>query len=214
MAKKKTDPKGSTVVITPPNFEYVRVAIRGIVPFVQHKFSSRAQQKIRDTQEQGGRSKSRKKRDPRDFEADFLAAQHISHEGWHGIPCAAFRAALISACRTADYVMTRAKLALFVEPDGFSEDDDTPLVRITKGEPEMFITSARNEGGTVDIRSRPRWRPGWEATVTIRYDADRFTAEDVINLLHRAGGQVGIGEGRPDSKKSTGQGWGLFDLVA
>jgi len=32
-------------------------------------------------------------------------------------------------------------------------------------------------------------------------------------LLARVGMQVGIGEGRPDSKNSAGMGWGLFEVV-
>ena len=57
------------------------------------------------------------------------------------------------------------------------------------------------------------WREGWEAVVRIKYDADMFTLTDVANLLMRAGAQVGIGEGRPDSRKSCGIGWGIFDLI-
>lgn len=34
----------------------------------------------------------------------------------------------------------------------------------------------------------------------------------MVNLLSRAGLQVGIGEGRPDSKKSAGMGYGLFTV--
>jgi hypothetical protein len=57
------------------------------------------------------------------------------------------------------------------------------------------------------------WRPGWEAKVRIRFDGDQFTLTDVTNLLMRVGLQVGIGEGRPDSKMSTGMGWGMFEVL-
>ena len=56
------------------------------------------------------------------------------------------------------------------------------------------------------------WQTGWEAALRVQYDADQFTRHDVTNLLVRVGLQVGIGEGRPDSRKSNGQGWGLFDV--
>ena len=118
------------------------------------------------------------------------------------MPCSAFRNALISACRTAGFVMTRAKLALFVEADGYDEDG-TPLVYFTKGEPHKHIGYARNQTGVADIRSRPMWNPGWEATVRVRFDGDMFTPTDVANLMVRVGQQVGIGEGRPDSKQSA-----------
>ena len=35
---------------------------------------------------------------------------------------------------------------------------------------------------------------------------------DVTNLMQRVGMQVGIGEGRPDSRDSAGLGWGTFRL--
>lgn len=44
---------------------------------------------------------------------------------------------------------------------------------------------------------------------TILVDA---LAVDVANLMNRVGAQVGIGEGRPDSKNSAGMGWGLFSI--
>ena len=101
---------------------------------------------------------------------------------------------------------------IFIEADGFDKDDQTPLVKITKGSPVYCEHYVRNETGVVDLRARPMWREGWEAIVRIRFDADQFTAEDIANLLSRTGLQVGIGEGRPDSKKSCGMGWGLFEL--
>ena len=40
-----------------------------------------------------------------------------------------------------------------------------------------------------------------------------LTEEDVVNLMARVGMQVGIGEGRPDSKASAGLGNGLFQIL-
>ena len=47
----------------------------------------------------------------------------------------------------------------------------------------------------------------------MRFDYDQFGYDDVSNLVLRAGIQVGVGEGRPDSKKSTGMGWGTFTIT-
>lgn len=47
----------------------------------------------------------------------------------------------------------------------------------------------------------------------IRFDADLFTKTDIVNLIMRVGAQVGIGEGRPDSKDSAGMGFGLFEII-
>jgi len=108
--------------------------------------------------------------------------------------------------------MTFAKLSVFVEPDGFDAADGTPLVRIN-GEPHIHEASVRNESGVADIRWRPMWDEGWSATVRVKWDEDQFSATDIMNLMLRAGLQVGIGEGRPDSPKSNGLGWGQFEVV-
>ena len=201
-----------TVTIAAPNFETVAFPIVGTAPFVMHKFAAKARLQMMEKQAAGGAGRSKNARAPRDFDADFEGAKHLSMDGWIGISAPSFRNAMISACRAAGFVMTRAKLAVFVEPDGFDVDDGTPLVRITKGDPVKHEGYARNETGVVDIRVRPMWREGWEATVRVTFDADMFTVADVANLLARAGTQVGIGEGRPDSKKSAGCGWGTFKL--
>ena len=54
--------------------------------------------------------------------------------------------------------------------------------------------------------------PEWSAKLKIKFDSDMFSVHDVANLLSRMGAQVGIGEGRPDSKNSAGMGWGTFDV--
>jgi hypothetical protein len=157
--------------------------------------------------------KAKTERDPRDYQQDFLNAQHVSTDGWNGIPCPAFRAAMIDACRSVGLVMTRAKMAVFVVPDGFDRDEGTPLVRIiSKDPPERIESLVRNDNGGADIRIRPMWRE-WQADVKIQWDADMISADSVVNLLDRAGLQVGIGEGRPYSKDSVGQGWGTFTVV-
>lgn len=193
------------------NRQRVDFQIVGVAPYVQHKFSAKAKNKIKETQEAGATARGKKQREAKDFERVYQEAIHYSADGWIGIPASAFRNAMISACRTIGYKMTHAKLAVFVDADGFDRDDGTPLVRI-HGEPECNISPARNDNGSIDLRARPMWREGWIAKVRLSFDADMFTVEDVANLLQRAGLQVGIGEGRPDSKNSPGCGWGTFDI--
>ncbi len=201
------------VEIKAPNLQTIEVAIEGTAPYVQNKFSEKSRQLMRQTQEAGSAGRGKKPRDAKDFQACYENAKHKAKGGWVGIPAPAFRNAMISACRIVGFQMTRAKLAVFVEADGFDEGDGTPLVKITKGEPTYHEGYVRNESGVVDIRPRPMWREGWQAIVRVTYDVDMFAQQDVINLLARAGYQVGVGEGRPDSKKSAGMGWGTFQIV-
>ena len=201
------------VVIRKPRMQEASFLIRGSTPLVMNKFSQKAKEMMRKGQEEGSTPKKGKKRDPKDFLALFKAAQHVSTQGWVGIPASAFRRALVSACRLVDFKMTLAKLSAFIVADGFDADDGTPLVKITKGKPEMVVHHVRNASGVCDVRPRPMWKEGWEARVHLRWDADQFSVEDMSNLLMRVGLQAGILEGRPDSTKSAGMGWGLFDLV-
>jgi hypothetical protein len=201
-----------SVVITPPKMEVVNIKIVGTVPLVMNRFSQKAMAMMRDKQAAGSVAKKGVKREAKDFQQCYEQAKHVAAEGWCGIPASAFRNASISACRTVGFKMTLAKLALFVEADGFDVVDGTPLVKITKGEPRYVEHPVRNDSGVADIRPRPMWEPGWEATVRIRYDADVFTVTDVFNLVSRIGSSVGICEGRPDSKNSAGVGWGLFKV--
>lgn len=209
-------PNGAAKVVTikAPNMQRASFRIIGTAPLVINRFALKAMEQMKAKQEAGSTAKKGSKKDPKNFQALYEQAKHISTEGWNGISAAAFRAAMISACRMVGFQMTRAKLSVFVEPDGIDAVDHTPLVRITKGEPEYFEAPARLESGVMDIRARPMWKPGWEAVVRIKWDADQFTAEDVANLLGRVGLQVGIGEGRPDSRNSCGMGWGLFSVAS
>lgn len=199
------------VEIPAPKFRICELKLVGSAPLVMHKFSAKARNQIIETQKAGSQAKGKKVREPKNFDEVYEGAMHLTPQGWCGIPAGAFRNAMISACRTVGYKMTHAKLAAFVLADGYDKDDETPLIRIY-GEPSRHTTYARNDNGSVDIRVRPMWKK-WSLTVRIRYDADMFSQRDIVNLMMRVGQQVGIGEGRPDSKNSAGMGWGLFDIA-
>ncbi|MFH1731956.1 MAG: hypothetical protein ABIF82_09955 [Planctomycetota bacterium] len=209
----KTTAQKELVRIPPPNIGTASFSIRGVAPLVMHKFSAKAKRKMMETQERGSQKAKGTKREARDFDGEWQDAIHRDEDGFAGIPASAFRAAAISACRLAGFKMTVAKLSLFVCADGFDREDGMPLVRITKGKPSRVDSTVRLESGVCSVVARPMWAPGWEAKVRVRYDADQFSLSDVANLLHRVGSQVGILEGRPDSRQSAGMGWGLFELA-
>jgi len=201
------------VVIAPPDLRVAAFTIIGTAPYVQEKFSQTTREKMASKMRAGSQSRKGVKREPRDFDADYEAAMHKMDGGGCGIPAPAFRNAMIDACRLTGFHMTQAKMSIFCLADGFDADDATPLVKITKGKPEKFVVATRNATGVADLRSRPKWAVGWGAEVRIQWDADQFSLEDVANLLARAGAQVGVGAGRPFSKKSAGMGWGTFRVA-
>lgn len=215
-AHKNNFKKESTqITITPPNTKIIKAKVVGTSPLVMNRFSQKAKQQIQETQEGGSTSKSTKKqRDPKNFEELYEAAKHLSKEGWPGIPATAFRNSMVRACSLVNIPMTLAKMAIFIVSDGDDREEGTPLVKITGGSAcYNWIAPCRNASGVIDLRPRPRWDE-WACTVTIRYDADIFTAASVVNLLARSGEQVGVLEGRPASKNSCGLGFGCWALVS
>lgn len=203
----------SVVQIKAPNIQAATFRIIGTAPLVQAKFSQKAKEMMMATQAAGSQAKSKKVREAKDFDSACDGSVHYSREGWVGIPAGAFRAAMISACRLVGFKMTLAKLSLFIEADGFDRDEGTPLVKLIAKAYRRVDLHVRNATGVIDIRSRPMWDE-WEADVRVRYDADQFSLTDVSNLMARVGQQVGLCEGRPDSKSSAGMGWGTFRLAS
>ena len=200
------------VHIAPPNIQPGEVWIKGTAPLVMHKFSDKAKNMMREKQAAGTTANTKKgNRAAKDFDALFEGARHRSFEGWDGIPAAAFRNACIDACRLVNYKMTMAKMSIVVMADGFDSTEGTPLVKIIGGEPRKLESMVRLATGVCDISVRPQWLE-WGARIRFKYDADQFTANDVVNLIARAGMQVGVCEGRPFSKNSNGMGWGTFEI--
>lgn len=203
--------RSERIIIAKPNFRTAVIEIKSTAPFVFNKFSARSQQAMTEKQEAGQQAKNRRKREPKEFDKIWRETVHYSEEGWHGFPAASIRNALIEACKTVGFKMTIAKLSIFVEPDGYDATDLQPLVRMFGDVPVRFDAAVRLALGSTDIATRGRVMK-WTATLRIRWDADQFTANDLMNLVARAGEQVGIGAGRPGSKVSTGMGWGTFRL--
>lgn len=216
MAKKDevAVPKGEAIraiVVKAPNFGTVRFEIVGTAPLVMNKFSAKAKQGMMDAMGASpGTSRSRAKREPVNWAERLDGAIHYSTDNWIGIPAAAFRAAAVSACRLVNYKMTLAKMAIFIRPDGFDRDEGSPLVRLY-GDYQAVDHVVRLATGVATVTRRPMFMD-WKAHLTVDYDGDMFSQSDLYNLFMRVGLQVGIGEGRPDSKSSVGMGWGTFRI--
>jgi hypothetical protein len=211
-------PEGSviskSVTIQPVRFQRATFNLVALAdtPLVIHRFSAKTKIEMRQKMEQGKSASSRKNREAKDTNASFNESRYISRDGWDGFHAGSLRKALISACRLVNFKMVLAKLSVFVEADGVDAlEPQIPLVRIRDCEPVKQEDMARVETGQPYVTIRSAYH-SWTARPTIRWDSDQFTLTDITNLLSRVGQQVGIGEGRPDSKNSAGMGWGLFTI--
>lgn len=217
VTRKNTTPASSsaapstTVTIKPPNFGLAEFRVRGIAPLVIHRFSAKTKQQMKEKMETGKAASSKKNRQAKSTDDLYEESRYRSKDGWDGFNASAVRAAMISACRLVGFKMTLAKLSVFVEADGVdATEPQIPLIRII-GEPTKQEDMARVDTGQPYVTVRAAYH-GWKARIRIRFDADQFTLQDVTNLISRVGLQVGIGEGRPDSKNSAGMGWGQFTI--
>jgi hypothetical protein len=203
------------VTITAPKLQVAEFRIVGSAPLVIHRFDQKVADSFRDKIKAGTTPRGKAKHEGREPEAIMNAGRYIGGaEGkeWDGFNASAIRCAMISACRLVNFKMTLAKLSIFVLEDGRDLLNPLiPLVRID-GKPEMSEMVGRTETDVAMLVIRPMYFP-WSATLRIRFDADQFKVADVSNLLMRVGQQVGICEGRPDSKNSAGMGWGTFDIA-
>lgn len=199
------------VTITKPNFQTAVFDIIGQDVLVIHRFSAKTKEQMKQKMETGKAAGNKKNREAKSTDVTFNEARYVSKDGWDGFHAGALRNALISACRLVGFKMTLAKLSVFVQADGYdATEPQIPLIRII-GEATKQEDMARVETGQPYVTVRAAYH-GWKSTVRIRFDADQFTIEDITNLLSRVGQQVGLGEGRPDSKNSAGMGWGLFTV--
>lgn len=220
--RKAKQPEEKQIIITRPKIKIATVRLNGTAPYVSNGANAVDLIKtLTRPEEEVKAMRAAKKRQARNFTIPYETSKHIAvTEGsppkpvkkpWCGIPCTAFRWALIDACRLCDIEMTRAKMLVFVEADGW-DDQGAGLVKILGGLPESFNAIVRcppGPTGAPNVATRARW-PKWHVNLRVRYDAELLKDESVGNLIERAGVSCGVGAGRPFSKTSPGMGWGTW----
>jgi hypothetical protein len=205
-------PKSTSLVIPAPKFGEATFTLKGVAPLVIHRMSHKLKLQMKQKMEEGKASGSKRNREAKDTDVLYEDAKYSSKDGWEGVHAASFRNAMISACRLVNFKMTLAKLSIFIEADGWdAAEPQIPLVRI-HGKSFKQEDLARVETGQPYVTVRAAYHD-WKINLRVRWDLDQFSTADIGNLLVRVGQQVGIGEGRPDSKNSAGMGWGLFMVV-
>jgi hypothetical protein len=215
VAKVAKSPEAQNIVISRPVFKTAVFKITGTAPLVIHRISKKLEGEFLDKIRLGSKPAGKKKFAPQDPDEICDAGRYYGEtngERWEGFNAAAIRCALISACRLCNFKMTIAKMSVFCVADG--RDILNPLYSLVRihGDSKRSEMMARTETGVAMLTIRPMYFP-WSADVRLRWDASQFSIEDLANLLMRAGQQVGIGEGRPDSKNSAGMEWGLFEVA-
>lgn len=207
------DPAAPPQSVTIPAFEKTLATIKvvGVSPLVIHHFGAKARRMMLASHLEPGGRRLKAKHEPRNPVDEYNEARYISTDGWDGIRSAAFKAAMVAACRQVDKLpMVLAKGLFFVEGDGYTADGYN-LTRI-EGTPTMREDYARNKTGTVDLRFRPQYMP-WACVLSISFNPRMLALDGVINLLQIAGWSVGVGEMRPGAPLAPAGEFGRFKVA-
>lgn len=213
LSKEKKD-KRTKLVIPELNVKMLQVRIRGISPLIIRAWDDKTAQQLADKAMGIKAPAARPNVDP---EATWNAARYISTDGWDGIPCGAFRAAIIESIDCVDvpkndFSMTRGKKTIFVLPDGIHPQSQRELVRIY-GKPECYALMQPTSGGGPYMSYRPRFNE-WECRLRVQFNASRIDAQGVLNLVSIAGYFVGVGEHRPTAPDSKTGSSGRWEVIA
>lgn len=171
--------------------------IQGISPFIQHKWSKKAEQEMRD-KHAGVRVKNREIRDP---EQEFRDAAYVCEDGRFGFPAGGIKACLIGAAhKDIGLEKTLLRKSLFIIPD----DPINNLIALETDDPLMREDTVRVGAGSTDLRYRPEFR-NWSMILNFEFDAQALTQPTILNLVQRAGFGVGLGEWRPEKGGENGR---------
>lgn len=171
--------------------------IIGISPFIQHKWSEKAVQMMRD-KHAGVRVKNREIRKPED---EFRDAAYVCEDGRFGFPAGGIKACLIGAAhKDIGLEKTLLRKSLFIMPD----DPINNLIALEADDPLMREDTVRVGAGSTDLRYRPEFR-NWSMILNFEFDAQALTQPTILNLVQRAGYGVGLGEWRPEKGGEYGR---------
>lgn len=186
----QTKPRTTLIDLPELRLGILELVIIGDSPLISHKWSEKAKKMLLDKQ----MKKAKQGREAKDPEKDFRDSLYEHPDGGFGFPTIAFKAAAVGACRFVDGVkMTEARGAFHVLEE-VAQIDGTPTIR------EDMV---RVSNGNADIRYRGEFKK-WRTRITVRYNKNALSEEQIVNLFNTAGFGVGVGEWRPEKDGSFG----------
>ncbi len=198
--KKKVSKKEEVVEIPELKIRRVTFTVKGQAPLIVNNFSKKAKEMMLGKQMKKA-TEGREAKNPQELYEQSL--YYFPDGKRTGFPAVGFKAAMTRAAKQLGLVMTDTRGKFHV-----LGDDGTELVEI-KGKHEMRDDMVRLASGVADIRFRACYNQ-WSANVTISYNENAISKEQLANLLRVAGYSCGIGEWRPE--KSNSGSYGLFDI--
>ena len=178
------------IAIPKVNLQVATITLVGDSALICHKWSEKAKGEMLG--KQMGKAKAAKEH--KDPEADFRASLYSHPDGGYGFPNVAFKAAAVDACSHIDGVTkVEARGAFHINGE---------MAKL-QGTPTMREDMVRIGMGTADIRHRGEFKQ-WKTSLTIRFNANVLSLEQIVNLFATAGFAIGVGEWRPQKDGSYG----------
>jgi hypothetical protein len=191
-----------TVSIPKIDIRHFTIRLVGDSPLIVHKWSDKAKKEMLDKQ----MKKAKTGREAKDPWQDYVNSLYWLTEqpanplqmeidfAKFGFPAIGFKASAVSAGYRSG--ITKDKVSSY---GAFHIVGD--MVEI-QGKPEIREDMVRIQQ-TTDIRYRAEFKQ-WSAEITIRYNANVMSMEQIINLFNLGGFAVGVGEWRPEKGGSFG----------
>jgi len=192
---KRTTMK-STLIIEPIKLAKIEFTVRGTSPLIMHAWSEKALKMMRMT----ATERRKQKKTERNPEEEAFAATYKTEDGQYGVPAMALKSSLIGAAhKDTGLAKTDVRKALRFPHAG--------ILPIECCEPTIREDIVRVGMGATDIRYRCEFQE-WSCRISFNFDTSILTANDILNLVDRAGFAVGVGEWRPEK----GGEFGCFEV--
>lgn len=191
------------IELPPLRIATMRVKLVGDSPLIMHKWSEKAKREMLDKQ----MKRAKRGKDAKDPWRDFCDSMYWLSEqpaepteadlkkATFGFPVVAFKAAAVDSCSHIDGVTKVEARGAFHISGEFAKIEGPP--------PAMREDMVKIAMGTADIRYRGEFRE-WSTTLTVRYNTNGLSPEQIVNLFNTAGFAIGVGEWRPQRDGSYG----------
>lgn len=190
------------IVLPKLQIQTMELKLVGDSPLISHRWSDKAKKEMLDKQ----MKKAKTAKAAKDPWMDYCASMYWLDEmpekpseddveaARFGFPAVAFKSAAVDSCSHIDGVTkVEARGAFHIIGD---------MVEL-EGTPTMREDMVRIGMGTADIRYRGEFRE-WSAKLSLRYNVNVLSAEQIVNLFNTAGFAIGVGEWRPQKDGSFG----------
>lgn len=181
MATKK--PTEQAITLPRLNLQTIQLRLVGDSPLIVHAWSEKSKKMMLDKM----MKKANTGRVAKDPEQEYRDSLYPFPGGGFGFPSIAFKSAAVDAASFVDGITKVQMRGCFHIPG--------ELVKID-GEPTPREDVCRVGMGAADLRYRGMFDP-WAATVTVQFNANAISAEQIANMFSIAGFSIGVGEWRP-----------------